>query len=210
MANTEERKQFKYMKFLRDSSSKKTMYYLATFTFLAALLLAVFAIRPTLLTISKINKEIKEKESINKALEDKINAMVQLDAQYAENKEELEALELIFPTSGNFSLFLSNIDAVIARNGFSLRAISFTDYNSESYDITASALTPWNVQLTVFGPLSNIDNLLEEFEDMPMYPVIERLSYNEEEEDGLKSFALSLRIYHIKNNKFYGEKNESD
>lgn len=200
------------MKILRDSPSKKSMYYLSTFTFLVAVLLLVFAVRPTLLTITSINKEIKEKEGIHKALEDKIDAMVELDEQYNEHKDTLDTLELIFPTSGNFSLFLSNIDAVVSRNGFVLHGINFSDYEKEDFEISTSAVSPWTVRLNVVGPENNLDNLFDDFEAMPMYPVIENFTYSdkEETETRMKSFSIGMRIYHLENNKFYSNENDSD
>jgi Tfp pilus assembly protein PilO len=210
MADKEERKQLKYFKFLKNPPTRKTMYYLTGFTVLVAILLIVFAIRPTILTITRINKEIKEKERINKALESKIEAMVALDEQYAELEDEFKSLQLIFPTSGNFSLFMSNIDAVVSRNGFSLRGLSFSEYDTELYDISSAVLAPWGVQISVVGPESNIDNLFDDLESMPMYPVIDRFSYGQSEENGMKGFSISMRIYHIENNKFYSANHESD
>ncbi|KUK77642.1 MAG: transmembrane(s)protein [candidate division WS6 bacterium 34_10] len=209
MANTQERRQFKYMEVLRNPPSKQVMYYLALFTFLAAILLIVFAVRPTILTITGIRKEIKEKESINNALEKKIEALANLDSQYSENKETLDSLQLLFPTSGNFSLFLSNIDAVISRNGFVLKNVGFSEYK-EDISISTTVVSPWGVSLSVIGPENNLDNLFNDLEAMPMYPVIESFSYGENEEETMNSYNLSIRIYHIENNKFYGAINELD
>jgi hypothetical protein len=208
MADTEERKQLKYIKFLTDSPTKKTMYYLTGFTVVVAIALVIFAIRPTLLTISGINKEIKEKTRISEALQRKIDAMVRLDEQYTEFSDNLNSLQLIYPTSGNFSLFMSNIEAVVSRNGFALRSLSFSEYDSDLYNITTAVLAPWSVQISVLGPQSNIDNLFDDLEAMPMYPVIDKFSYGQDEEDGLKTFSITMRIYHIENNKFYSNGND--
>lgn len=210
MPNREERKQLKYIDFLRNSPTKQVMYYLSGFTFLVAILLIAFAIRPTLLTIDRINGEIKEKKRIQEALDNKIQAMVQLDEQYAEFSENLESLQLIFPTSGNFSLFMSNIDAVVSRNGFNLRGLSFSEYDNDLYNVNTVVLSPWAVQISVVGPPSNIDNLFDDLESMPMYPVVDRFSYGQDEDNGTKNFSISMRIYHIENNKFYSNGNESD
>jgi hypothetical protein len=210
MPSTEERKQLKYVQLLQNPPSKKVMYYLSSFTFIVAIILLAFAVRPTILIITEINKEIKEKDTINTALEKKIESMVELDKQYAEFEDTLEGLKLIFPSSGNFSLFLSNIDAVISRNRFVLQGISFTEYDSEYYDISSTVLAPWTVQLSVKGPQNNIDNLFDDLEAMPMYPVIERFSYGEDGDDGLKTYSIGMRIYHVDNNKFYGNANESN
>lgn len=205
MGNKSQRKQFDYIKFLRSSPSKKTMYYMFGFTVLMAILLITFAIRPTLLTINGINKEIKEKEKIYEALDSKISALVQLDTQYVELSEDLDSLQLLYPTSGNFSLFMSNIDAVVSRNGFLLRSLSFTEYETDLYNVNTLVLSPWAVQISVMGPESNMDNLFEDLESMPMYPVIDRFSFGEEEQDGSKKFSISMRIYHIENIKFYND-----
>jgi len=202
MAN-QERKQFNYIQFLKEPPSKTTMYYLAGFTIFVAILLVIFAIRPTILVITEINSEIKEKQRIYDALDKKIEAMVSLDEQYTEFSQELDSLQLIYPTSGNFSLFLSNIEAVVSRNGFALKGLSFTEYDSDLYNISTKVLSPWAVQVSVVGPSNNLDNLFDDLEAMPMYPVIDRLSYGQNDEDGLKSYSLSMRIYHIENNKFY-------
>lgn len=210
MANTQERRQLKYLKFLTDSPSAQTMYYLVGFTILMATLLIFFAVRPTILTISRINGEIKEKKRINEALTKKIDAMSKLDEQYIEFSENLDSLQLIFPTSGNFSLFLSNIEAVVSRNGFALRGVSFSEYDADLYDVNSAVLSPWAVQISVIGPESNLNNLFDGLEAMPMYPVIDRFTYGQEEKEGGKSFSLSMRIYHVENNKFYSNRNESD
>lgn len=210
MADTTERVQLKYAKFLKEPPTKTTMYYMTAFTVLVAILLVVFAIRPTLLTIDRINSEIKEKQRIYDALDEKISAMVQLDQQYTEFADNLDSLQLIFPTSGNFSLFMSNIDSVVSRNGFTLKGLSFSDYDSDLYHVNTIVLSPWSVQISVNGPESNIDNLFDDLESMPMYPVIDRFSYGDSEDDGSKNFSISMRIYHVENNKFYNNENESD
>jgi len=99
---------------------------------------------------------------------------------------------------------MSNIDAVVSRNGFLLRSLSFSEYDIELYDINTTALSPWAVQISVVGPESNIDNLFLDLEAMPMYPVIDKFSYGQNEEiEGERSFSISMRIYHIENIKFY-------
>lgn len=198
-----DRKQFKYIDFLKNPPTKKAMYYASGFTVLVSILLVVFAVRPTFLTIDRIKGEIKEKERIYEALDNKISALVKLDAQYQELGNELDSLQLIYPTSGNFSLFMSNIDAVVSRNGFLLRGLSFSEYDEELYDVNSTVLSPWSVQISVVGPQGNIDNLFDDLEAMPMFPVIDRFSYGQNEENGMKSFSIAMRIYHIENNKFY-------
>jgi Tfp pilus assembly protein PilO len=164
----------------------------------------VFAVRPTVTTIARINKEIKEKERVNTLLEKKINTLNELDKQYTPNKEAFDDLEMIFPAGENFSLLLANMELVTTRNGHKLSSISFNKYKGKDYDITTKALKPYTMTLSARGKEENILNFLQELEDLPMYPVIESFSYSTETaEDGTNAFTVSLRIYHVDNVSFY-------
>lgn len=193
-----------YLKLIKESPEKKLSYIFAGVTIGFSILLIVFAIRPTILTITTINKEIKEKNTVNLALETKINTMSKLDEQYQEIGDDLETLALIYPTGGNFSLLMSNIEAITSRNGYDLRSVNFTDYKNDSYDITNNVVEPWNVRLSVIGKKVNLINLLRDIESLPMYPVVEVVSYSSADtEDGQTTFAITLRVYHIDNSNFY-------
>jgi Tfp pilus assembly protein PilO len=193
-----------YIKLIKESPEKKKSYVFIGVTFAVIILLIVFAIRPTILTITRINREIKNKKIVNTQLDNKIASLNKLDTQYAEIRHNLDDFALIYPADGNYSLFLSNIDTVASRNGFLLKSINFDEYDGDSYDINSLALMPWSVRLSVRGRRVNFINFLKDLEALPMYPVVESVSYNtQSDEDGLTSFSVLLRIYHIENNKFY-------
>jgi hypothetical protein len=193
-----------YIKIIKESPEKKRSYIFFAFSILVMIVLVVFAIRPTILTITRINKEIKEKTTVNSLLGTKIDTLTELDKQYTTSKKELNNLELIFPADGNFSLFMSNIDAIVARNGFALVSINFDRYKGDSFSASTKVLVPTAVRLSIKGRDSNLINLLKDLEALPMYPVVESVSFStQRDRDGLSSFSLNLRIYNIENDKFY-------
>lgn len=196
-----------YIKIVKEAPEKRKGYGFFAATIVASILLIVFAIRPTLATITRINKEIKSKEIMNSQLDTKITTLSSLDKVYLENKENFDSLKLIFPADMNFSLFLSNVDSIVARNGFSLSGITFDDYKGEIYKSSSSSiLKPKTVRVSVSGKVVNIVNLLKDFEALPMYPVVETLSFtNHEDENGMITFSIGLRIYAIDNHNFYKE-----
>jgi len=193
-----------YIKMVKESPERKKSYIFLGVTILVSILLIVFAIRPTISVITKINKEIKEKEALTKMLDAKINTLTVLENQYAEKKKDLDNLELIFPADGNFSLLMSNIDSVVARNGFSLLSINFDDYKGDLYKTSTAVLQPKILRMSVKGREVNLINLLRDFEALPMYPVVEAVSYaTQRDDEGLTSFSIVLRVYDIDNDKFY-------
>ncbi len=190
---------------IKKPPSKQVQNIFIGLTYVISILLLVFAIVPTVNTILQINKEIKEKQRIHSALEQKLLALSELDEEYNGKNSEFKNLSLLFPATGNFSLFLSNIDAIVSRNNFVLEAISFSEYNRQDYDINTLSLQPSTVRLSVNGKKIYLITLLRDLEAMPMYPVIESVSYSEEvDQDGNTKYILSLRIYSVKNSpKFY-------
>lgn len=193
-----------YMKVIKESSEKQRSYIFFGVSVLVVIILIVFAIRPTITTITRINKEIKEKERVSTLLDSKITTLNELDKQYTPNKEAFDDLEMIFPAGENFSLLLANMELVTTRNGHKLSSVSFGGYKGKDYDITTKALKPYTMTFSARGKEENILNFLQELEDLPMYPVIESFSYSTETaDDGTSAFTVSLRIYHVDNVNFY-------
>lgn len=191
------------LKVIRETSEKKMSYIFTGVTVAVAIILIVGAIRPTVITITRINSEISTKEKTDNALSDKINALSELDTQYYELKNDFKNISLVFPTENNFSLFMANIDAVSSRNGFVLMGLSFFEYKEDN-PLSTTVLEPWSVRLTVDGKRANLVNLLRDLESLPMYPVIESISYSDKSEtEETTSFTINMRIYHVPINNFY-------
>lgn len=197
--NTEE-----YIKLIKESPEKKRGYIFTIMTVVVSLVLIVFAIRPTILTITQINAEIKEKNRLNTALDAKISTLSALDKQYAGVQTELSNLKLIYPDDGDFSLLMANMEPVLARNSFSLSGISFDKYGDNNFTLAPKVLIPWTVKINVKGSSVNVVNLLKDLEALPMYPVIEGFSYSDQKDsNNLSSYSIDLRIYKVDSVNFY-------
>ena len=195
-----------YVKIAKEGPDKKAETIFTGLTYIAAILLIVFAIVPTFNTVKSIDKEIKEKERIS-ALKNKLQTLSSLDEQYNNNKKAFEDITLIFPADENFSLFLANIEPIITRNSFVLRSVSFSEVKGsakEDIGLNTTALVPYNVRINVGGNKSNLMILLKGLESLPMYPVIEGISYsNKIEKDGTTNYSITLRVYNIEDVNFY-------
>lgn len=194
----------KYVKIVKEGPSKKAEMIFTGLTFVVSTLLIVFAIVPTIRMVTDINKEIKQKQQVSSALKNKLESLTSLDSQYAEYRETFDDFSLIYPTSRNFSLLLANMDALVTRNGFSLNSISFSEYRSKDFSSAAKILRPASVRMTVSGDKVNLINLLKSLEEMPMYPVVESVSFSTKSTGGeALNFSISLRVYQVDNINFY-------
>ncbi|MCC7289741.1 hypothetical protein IT417_00590 [bacterium] len=190
-----------YLNVINGSIQTKT-YSFAVFTIIVVIVLVAGAIRPTVTKIGQINKEIKVKRQINEQLETKTNAIASLTNQYADNKANIDTLPLVFPSQGNFSLLMSNLEVMAKNNGFNLVGINFGAGDKVNLGITT--LKPWSVRMTVKGNRANFIKFLEQLEAMPMFPTIIRVTYsNTVDDDGLTPYTIEMRIYKLNESTFY-------
>ncbi|HKM20017.1 MAG TPA: type 4a pilus biogenesis protein PilO [Candidatus Dojkabacteria bacterium] len=189
---------------IRESKTKTASLITFGVSLLIAILLVVLALRPTILTITKINKEIKQKETVSNQLKNKIEALSNLDKEYKDSKEKFDSLQFVFPENKGFALLLSNIEPIVSRNGFELTSISFNSYDGETYKLAPKVLAPSAMRVTVRGDNSNLLSLLKDLEGMPNYPVLEVVSFTDRKDDqGLGVFTIVLRIYDVNRGNFY-------
>ncbi len=197
-----------YVKMVKQGPNKKSEMIFTGLTYIAAVLLIALAIVPTIKTVRGIDNEIKEKERVSAALKSKLQALTSLDGQYNSNKDAFEDITLIFPTNENFSLLLANIDPIVTRNGFVLKNLSFSEIKNsskgDSYSVSTKVLVPYSVRLSVDGNRSNLIPFLKALEVLPMYPVVEGISYSGDVlEDGSTSYSITIRVYQIEDVNFY-------
>lgn len=206
LENTE--RQVEFVKIAKQGGSKKSEMIFTGLTYISAILLIVFAIVPTFKTVQRINSEIKTKQVTTKALKDKLASLTSLDGQYSANRETFDALTLIYPNNEDFSLFLANVDSIVSRNAFSLSSISFSkkrEKDSEG-EVKYAVMKPYSISINVVGNKSGLIPFLDDLEALPMYPVIENISYsNQVDEQGNTSYSITLRAFNIEEVNFYSQ-----
>lgn len=181
-------------------------------TLVVATALIFGAIRPTIVTISSIIEGNKAKQDIVDRLDAKINALNALSQSYNyEVKEQLEFLSYLYPTKGNFSLVMANIDKVCENNNFYLSSINFVSPGKEIAPIRSAEknaiLTPWQVNISASGNREDLIKLMNELEKMPIYPTITSVNFGSDTDDkGRTNFSINMIIYKVDKIDFYAEK----
>lgn len=184
-------------------ASKKKVYGFTVFSFIVVIVCIAFAIRPSISTILRVRQEIKQKQQYYDQLNTKINALGALYAQFSQFEDTAEEVKLIFPNTGDFSLFMSNIEGITQRNNFELTNISFSEPDTPP-PVKTAILEYWTASITVVGDEADVILLLKDIEAMPMYPIIDRVSYStEKDENGKIRASITIMIYKIDDPLFY-------
>lgn len=119
--------QTKDKRFLQ-SPQGKSFAWLSLSVFTVAFFLIV-AIRPTVITITKLIKEIEEKEAASLLLDKKIASLVAAQKIYAENGQRLPMLDQALPEKSEFPWLANFLDSAALSSQVELSSLSFEKIN---------------------------------------------------------------------------------
>jgi Tfp pilus assembly protein PilO len=161
-----------------------------TFTFLgiSLMVIAIFllgAVKPTLSTIRRLQSEVRVRENIDEELQTKLSNIQTLQHEYDASKDELEVIDLYFPSNTDYSLVLASLEKVTERYGFTLDRMNVNNTTSKSSVARHyPGLVPVQMSLYVKGRSEDITSLVKHLEGLPIVPNIQSVSFSGETEAG--------------------------
>lgn len=134
------------------------------FSILAVIFFAIFAVKPTLQTMSELVKEIEDKRALDEQLEQKIASLNTAQAQYQQFGSQLYLLDEAIPKTANLVEGLKIVEKIASENnliiqGISISAVPDELIKADESDALRESLT-FNVDLT--GDYLNIRQFIED------------------------------------------------
>jgi len=136
------------------------------FTLAVICVFAFFAIRPTLTTIAKLNKELKEKQEVNKILEKKINNLNKAQVSYAQVIDYLVLIERALPEKADFNQAASQINFLTFSNNLVLLSASFGKFYLVASPSETTEVNTLDFNISVYGSYTDIKNFIQELENI--------------------------------------------
>jgi len=102
-------------------------YTEAVVTISTIVLFIVLAIRPTVMAISSLVSEIKNREKLAEEMGTKINQIIAAQDTYARIQEHLSIIDEAYPENYNLAQGASQLVGLSADNGLSVKSISFSE-----------------------------------------------------------------------------------
>ena len=120
----------KYRRFFVDVSHyyQKKQFQVYTgiiMSVVAVIFFLVFAIRPTVLTISNLVSEIKTQRKVAQQLQNKINSLSLAQSNYQQIKPKLPLINETLPNSTDFPKLIRQIEALGRKNNVVVKSIQF-------------------------------------------------------------------------------------
>ncbi len=166
---------------------------------------AVFAIRPTLLTMADLVKEIEDKRKLDTQLAQKVAALGTAQAQYLAVSNRIFVLEEALPNGGDVVNTLKIIERVASDQDLVINNMTLLEI-PENPDPTKTIAElerkAMPIQLTVIGPYSAIRSFVEGLRNSRRTFIIERITFSTEDNRGQKSLEATMLI----SAPYFGEK----
>ena len=159
---------------------------------------AIFALRPTLLTIANLYQEIKAKEELAANLTKKSQNLVAAQTIYNQEGQRLLFLTSAMPGKPLPELFVRQLEGLVAKHNVQVLGLTFgkaTLLGSEDVSTTKKIPLPANMggasfSLSTKGTYASISSFLSDLESLRRPIIIDTFSLNVSEVEGQDVLVL--------------------
>lgn len=168
------------------------------------LFFALVAIKPTLVTMSDLVKEIEDKTELEQKLNQKLAALASAQVEYQSLGDRIERLDEAIPSSANLIELLKIIEKTCSEEMVIIESMTVSSIPDEigENDLENFGLASFaqvkremlSIRLTVIGNYQAIRNLTEKLRQNRRLMLVESISFNVEDNRGEKTLQATLTI----------------
>lgn len=186
------------LKALPDLRGKKARTYVElTLTLVTLIVLGLFAINPTLSTITELKKEIEDSTFVNQSLTQKISSLSQLQQLYTQLTPDLPRVMAAIPDQPDTPHLMGQLQTIAENNN-----VTISSFQSSAVEIIQKSLSPlrndfsYTVTINAEGTYNNIERFLGQVSTFDRIVSIEALtiSVNPKNKSTLL-ISMRLRTY---------------
>ncbi len=191
---------FRYHRYFFNLGKITKIPQVSSFAWLSLSIFAVsffslMAIRPTLITITSLNEEIKEKKEASQQLQTKINSIVAAQAEFAKNVNSLPLLNEAFPEKSDFPRLALFFEEMANASGVELSSLEFEkigEANSLRNEPTSPTL-PLSFSVVASGNYAGLKDFLNSVEMSRRIIKIQTAYFAEVKRKELSQLSLQIQ-----------------
>lgn len=131
-------------------------------TFILISFFAIFAIKPTIFTISSLIGEIKSKELLTSQLKTKINNVILAQDAFSQVQEKYDLIESCLPTTPHFSQAYEQLNGITSQQQLLLNKINFTlDQENTFFSTSISTTSSYSAITSIISDLTHNRRLIK-------------------------------------------------
>jgi hypothetical protein len=161
------------------------------------LFLGVFAIRPTIVTMSDLIKEIETKTTLSEALTKKLAALQTAQTQYLNIEQQIPILDSAIPEQPEIILTTKLIEKIAADSKVVIKNLNISELpenTQENVEFTQKSKQKVNISLNITGDYVSIREFAEALRNSRKSFIIESIVFSLEEDRGNKKLSANLTV----------------
>lgn len=159
--------------------------------------LGLFAIKPTLVTMSDLIKEIEDKKELNEQLDKKIAALGTAQTLYLSLEDRLKVLDEAIPSQPQLIRSLKVVEKLATDNQVIIESLSVTTIPEETIsevNLARLTRTPLPTTVTVVGDYLSIRAYVESLRSMRRSFVVDTVTFSIEENRGDRKLRANITL----------------
>lgn len=170
-------KKSNYEKYYKDllpylKEEKNQKYLTIILTFGASIFFLLFAINPTLSTISKLRKQISDSRFVEQRLSAKINSLSSLSQAYQNILPDIVYVKDAIPENPDGPILIAQIQAVAQNSSVDLRGVNIAAVNLTK----ATTSSNFNFDINAHGEYENVIKFLTDLIDIQRIVSVDTIS----------------------------------
>lgn len=189
----------RYFEGLVDFQKEKTQQFSAiVLTLIALSLFGLFAINPTLGTIAKLKKELKDAQFVDQRLSEKIKNLSTLQQKYSQIQTDVPVVLSSLPKSPEVPLLLAQIQSIAENSNIRIETLQNFQVELFKPQSVDQKYHSYSFSLSGVGSFENISKFLSSITSMQRIANIEVFSINKTPKEELLRVTLQGIAYYKK------------
>lgn len=151
-----------------------------------------FAIRPTLVTISGLLKEIKDKKEVVAKMDQKIDSLNRAQMNYTQVRDQLSLVEESLPLDPNLPLLLKQFESLARLSSVTLESVRFEETNLQGEKEKKESQAV-GFSLTLVSNYENLKNFLNSLDTLRRIVSVESFGFTSQKEGEVQQLTLTIK-----------------
>jgi len=159
-----------------------------------------FAIKPTLVTITGLIREIKDKKLVSQKLEEKINNLNAAQQEYSNVQNDLYLVDQTLPKDSQIFLLMKQLEVLAFKTGVSLETLQYSPVNLKGETEEKKPSTV-DFKIVLGGSYENLKRFLGSLIKLRRVILLDGFAFKTRGTTGGLILSISAKAYFLKEEK---------
>lgn len=184
----------KYLELMPDFKQEKTQKYISIIlTLLASILLGIFALSPTISTITSLQKQLEDDKFIEQKLSEKINNLSLLQQAYSNLEKDLPIVFNAIPEKSEIPLLAASVQGLAKESNVTLNNFQTLPVEVSDKAISAKKFVSYEFNFTAKGDYQNMLTFIDKLVNFQRVTTIGNIAISKTIEINVTNLQLSVR-----------------